>query len=150
MRNHGPSSLILVNVGAALALLLTCAVPSQAQPSAARRAGRSSERVTALRFEAIRKSPPQMLAFLRAMPKGADLHNHLSGAVYAESYVQWAADKGLCVNQATAVLSQAPCDKGSGQVAANTALSNPNLYRRLIDAWSMRNWHLSGLSGHDQ
>ena len=28
------------------------------------------------------------------MPKGGDLHSHLSGAVYAESYIQWAAAKG--------------------------------------------------------
>jgi hypothetical protein len=32
-----------------------------------------------------------MLAFLRQMPKGGDLHNHLSGAIYAESYIQWVA-----------------------------------------------------------
>ena len=32
----------------------------------------------------------------------------------------------------------------------NTALSDQGLYRRLIDAWSMRYWHYSGLNGHDQ
>jgi len=33
----------------------------------------------------IRNSPPLLEAFLREMPKGGDLHNHLIGAVYAES-----------------------------------------------------------------
>ena len=81
------------------------------------------------------------------MPKGGDLHNHLSGAVYAESYVQWAADGGACVNTATMALSLPPCL--AGQVPASAALTNSVLYRQMIDAWSMRNWQLSGQSGHD-
>lgn len=32
------------------------------------------------------------------MPKGGDLHNHLSGAIYAETFIQWAAQGGLCVD----------------------------------------------------
>jgi len=150
MRKKLPRSSLLLNVGAALTLLLAYSSPARAQAGRAGGAGRDSELRAARHFETLRKSPPQMLAFLRRMPKGADLHSHLSGAVYAESYVQWAADKGLCVNQATAVLSQPPCDEGSGQVAAANALSNAVLYRRLIDAWSMRNWEFSGQSGHDQ
>ena len=34
-------------------------------------------------------------------------------------------------------------------VLAETALANPVLYRSMIDAFSMRNWELSGQSGHD-
>ncbi|HEX8891592.1 MAG TPA: hypothetical protein VF779_20755 [Pyrinomonadaceae bacterium] len=101
-------------------------------------------------FESIRKSPPQMLAFLLRMPKGGDLHNHLSGSVYAESYVQWAAAKGLCVNQSSLALSQPPCDQAAGQVPANNALTNSLLYRQLIDAWSLRYSQYSGQNGHDK
>ena len=32
---------------------------------------------------------------------------------------------------------------------AETALTNPVLYRGMVDAFSMRNWELSGQSGHD-
>jgi adenosine deaminase len=32
----------------------------------------------------------------------------------------------------------------------NTALSNPVLYRKMIDAWSMRYWQFSGQNAHDQ
>jgi len=39
------------------------------------------------------------------MPKGGDLHNHLSGAIYAERYIEWAAEKGLCVNNRTMTLT---------------------------------------------
>jgi hypothetical protein len=90
-----------------------------------------------------------MLAFLLKMPKGGDLHSHLSGAVYAESYIQWAAAKGSCVNQATMALSQPPCDQAAGKPPVSTALTNTALYQQLIDAWLMRYWQYSGQNGHD-
>jgi len=51
----------------------------------------ASEAATIRRFNAIRHNPALLLPFLREMPKGGDLHNHLSGAIYAESYLRWAA-----------------------------------------------------------
>jgi hypothetical protein len=102
---------------------------------------------TAKYFDSIRNSPPELLAFLLKMPKGADLHSHLSGTVYAESYIQWAADSGDCVNTATFFASLPPC--AAGQVPIANALTNAVLYRQIVDAWSMRNWQLSGQSGHD-
>ena len=141
-----------INISVALTLVIFFALElrAQAQTPRARSANRDSEQRTARYFESIRKFPPQMLAFLRKMPKGADLHSHLSGAIYAESWVQWAADKGLCVDPATAVLSQPPCLQASGQVPVSTALSNQNLYRRLIDGWSLRYWQYTSMNGHDQ
>lgn len=133
-------------------LILFCALPSEAQ-SLKTTTGRTAEERSARYFESIRKSPPQMLAFLLKFPKGGDLHSHLSGAIYAESYVDWAAKKDLCVNQVTMTLSApsgAPCDQASGQLSVSTALSSPVLYRKLIDAWSMRYWQYSGQNAHDQ
>ena len=52
------------------------------------------------RLAELRKSPPELFAFLYKMPKGADLHNHLSGAIYAESFLEAAADRHLCVDKA--------------------------------------------------
>jgi adenosine deaminase len=139
----------LVTASWGLALLLCSAPAAQAQSIRNRNAAEASERKTARYFESIRKSPPQMFAFLKAMPKGGDIHTHLSGAVYAESYIQWAAAKGSCVNQATLALTPPPCDEAAGRPPASAALSNPVLYRQLIDAWSMRNAEYSGQSGHD-
>ncbi|MFL6210510.1 MAG: adenosine deaminase [Pyrinomonadaceae bacterium] len=138
-----------ISASLTLALLLLCGLTTQAQSPGGRAVGGTPEQRTARHFATLRQSPPQLFAFLLRMPKGGDLHNHLSGAIYAESYVQWAADKALCVNQTTLVLAQPPCSKDAGQVAANTALTNSVLYRQLIDAWSMRFWQYSGQSGHD-
>ena len=124
-----------------LLVLLLCGLTASAQ----------SEQRTAAYFESIRKSPPKMLAFLLKMPKGGDLHNHLSGAIYGERYIQWAAEKGLCINARTMVLAvpTSPDKCATEQVPASTALKDSVLYRQMIDAWSMRNGQLSGQSGHD-
>lgn len=135
-----------------LLLLMCAATAAQAQTHADRRRSGSSEtpeQRTARHFESLRRLPPQQFTFLRQMPKGGDLHSHLSGAVYAESYVQWAATKGLCVSQTTMALSLPPCDAKAGQSPANAALTNSLLYRQMIDAWSMRFWEFSGQNGHD-
>jgi hypothetical protein len=123
-----------------LVLILICVFDVSAQPNA-------PTTRTALYFDSIRNSPPQMLAFLLQMPKGGDLHNHLSGAIYAESYIQWAAESGDCINTSTMFASLPPCT--TGQVPIANALTSGSLYRQIIDAWSMRNWQLSGQSGHD-
>ncbi|MCU1294290.1 MAG: adenosine/AMP deaminase, partial [Bryobacterales bacterium] len=71
------------------------------------------------RFNEVRKSPPELYAFLLRMPKGGDLHNHLAGAVYAETFVHEAAAKRLCVDRSTYVFLQqsAPCDAGQVDAA---------------------------------
>src|SRR5215471_7022105 len=125
---------------ATITLTILCIVTLQAQsPSPTARTTRY--------FDSIRNSPPQLLAFLLQMPKGGDLHNHLSGAIYAESYLQWAAQSGDCINTTTMYASLPPCT--TGQVPIANALTSGSLYRQIIDAWSMRNWQLSGQSGHD-
>ncbi|PYS48118.1 MAG: adenosine deaminase [Acidobacteria bacterium] len=151
MRRVNAASSRFVYVCGTLTVLLFYALVLHAQPASSRRGvTETAEQRAARYFESVRKSPPQMLAFLLKMPKGGDLHNHLSGAIYAESYVQWAANKGLCVNKTTMAASLPPCDQDQGQVTASTALTNNLLYRQLIDAWSMRNWQYSGQSGHDR
>jgi hypothetical protein len=87
-----------------------------------------------------------LYALLREMPKGGDLHNHLSGAVYAESLVQFAADSGLCIDRESLALEQPPCQPN--QAEARQALTDPELYRKAIDAWSMRDFSPAN-NGHD-
>src|ERR1700719_1487189 len=49
-------------------------------------------------LESVRQNPLDLREFLVRMPKGADLHNHLAGAVYAESWIRDGADDKLCVD----------------------------------------------------
>lgn len=99
-------------------------------------------------FESVRRDPLLLRRFLEQMPKGGDLHHHLSGTVYGESYIRWAAADGLCID--TQQLAFAACGKDSRtKVAATKALANPTLYTSILDAISMRQFRGTNESGHD-
>jgi adenosine deaminase len=88
-------------------------------------------------------------AFLVQFPKGADLHVHLGGAVYAESFIRAAGEDGLCVDPAALRFAKPPCT--APLIPAAQAPANQELYDRLVDAFSMRSFvPTSGFSGHDQ
>lgn len=132
---------------AAAAALLAASLPL----AGAAQTGNSPEARTARYFEAVRDQPPLLTAFLREMPKGADLHSHLSGAVYAESYLRWAAEDGGCIDMRVPRIVNAPCTpSGDSIIPATRAVANARIYGQLIDAMSMRNWHPARLNGHDQ
>ena len=113
----------------------------------------TAERRTALRLDSIRKSPALLLAFLQSMPKGGDLHNHLTGSIYAENWIDYAVQDNLCVDRSTSKLLPPPCDQScaqySNQPEVRCAYSDHVLYNQLVDAWSMRNWNPGKGSGHD-
>ena len=112
----------------------------------------SSEQKTARYFDSIRNQPSLMLAFLHDMPKGGDLHNHLTGAIYAEDYLDFAASDNLCVDRTTSRLLAPPCDtceRYTPKPAIRCAYGDHILYNQIIDAWSMRNWRSGEESGHD-
>ena len=101
----------------------------------------SAEQRTSQYFDSIRNNPPLLEAFLRDMPKGGDLHNHLSGAIYAESYLRFAIHDGVCIDRKVLAFVAAPCEEAHDSLPAEAALTNPFLYRVLIDALSMRDFH---------
>jgi len=115
-------------------------------------AAQTAEQKTARYLDSIREKPPLLLAFLRDMPKGGDLHNHLDGAIYAEDLIDFAASDNLCVDRTTSRLIAPPCDlceKYTAKPAIRCAYDDHILYGQIIDAWSMRNWHPGDESGHD-
>jgi hypothetical protein len=112
----------------------------------------ASERATAKRLDAIRAQPLLLRRFMQALPKGADLHNHASGAVYAERMIDWAARDGLCVD---ATYTLMPCKTSDGTPPPSGAeplaqqLTESGFRDRLIDAISMRAFNARTESGHD-
>jgi adenosine deaminase len=110
-------------------------------------AGDAAEAATARRLAALRTQPLALEAFLRDMPKGGDLHNHLSGSIYAESYLRWAADDQLCITVMTFTIVAPPCDAAGGRPPVSAVLQNSTLYNEAVDAMSMRNWP-AGVNGH--
>ena len=113
----------------------------------------SPEQRTIRYMDSIRHQRPVLLAFLRDMPKGGDLHNHLAGAIQAENFIDFAVDDGLCVDRTTSFLIAPPCDascdKYTSQPRVRCAYQDQVLYNSIVDAWSMRNWERGSDSGHD-
>ncbi len=122
--------------------------------------GMTPEKRTAEAFEAAKRTGPLALhAFLEAMPKGADLHTHLSGAVYAETFLKDAVEDKACIDpvKLTIVKNAGAADVcPSGAVPASQVMSpnNPGaqkLYDAMLDAMSMRTFvPTEGTDGHDQ
>ena len=85
--------------------------------------------------------------FLTAVPKGGDLHNHLSGAVYAETYLGWAkTEGGYCITNSSLALSTS---------CGNTTTTSPipaaadALFLQVVKAWSMQDFIAGAETGHD-
>src|SRR5882757_1634560 len=111
-------------------------------------------------FAKAKDNPPALRAFLADMPKGSDLHTHLTGAVYAENFIDAAARDLMCVDTTTMTIVankgttrtqplQPVC--GDKTVPASDAYKDQAFYDALVDALSMRAFvpH-AGVSGHDQ
>ena len=114
--------------------------------------GQTSEQKTAHYLDSIRNQPSLLLAFLRDIPKGGDLHNHLDGALYAEDLIDWAASDNFCVDRTTSRVLAPPCDTCehyTPKPAIRCAYDDHIFYNQIVDAWSMRNWRTGEESGHD-
>src|ERR1041385_1967583 len=118
-----------------LAIFIALSSPPWPQKKVARSAA-SPEQKTVRYFESVRNQPLLLHVFLTQMPKGGDLHSHLSGAVYAESLIKWAAGDGLCVGRNTLSLAPPPCDPAANKPPATAALQDSTLYGHLLDALS--------------
>jgi adenosine deaminase len=102
---------------------------------------------------AVRQGRLALHAFLAEFPKGADLHVHLSGAIYAETFIRDAAEDGLCVDP-VALKFVKTCDPSlvpAARLAGVLTPADQDLYDRLIDSFSMRSFvPTASFSGHDQ
>lgn len=123
--------------------LSACTAPTATAPTAP-----DNEARTAAYLQQIRGRPPYLDAFLNRMPKGGDLHSHLSGAIYAESYLNWASADGLCVVRSSFALAAPPCNTAD-KIPAATVARDPLLNAKVVDAMSMRGFLPVGETGHD-
>ena len=131
---------VLLGSGAA------AAVEADSVPSAPGVAER--EAATSRAMETLSADPQRLELFLRAMPKGGDLHMHMDGAVYAERFIEWAAADHSCVDRVSLSIVAPPC-RGPKQPPVQEAIEDEDLYHRLIDVMSMRDFVPGAQSGHD-
>ncbi|MFL3870476.1 adenosine deaminase [Streptomyces griseobrunneus] len=150
-----PKSLVPAGIGVLALLAVLPAIPATAAPAQeppAPAAGPVSyrpltpaERRTSAQLDALQGDPARLKGFFAALPKGADLHNHLSGAVTTEYLIQLAGENGLCID-ATDTAVQPPC--GPGTRPAADARTDAEFRLRIVRAWSMQDFP-ADRSGHD-
>jgi len=90
----------------------------------------------------------ELAVFMKAFPKGGELHNHLGGGTPAELILDWAVEDKLCVDTVElAIRFTCAGDnvKPAGDVRANEALRSA-----LIDSLTTRHPAFRDRSGHDQ
>jgi adenosine deaminase len=161
-----PLSMVRAHIALSLFISTTlCCAVAQTQSSTALTPGEA--RATHAMDAAAKMGPGEIYAFLKPFPKGADLHMHLSGAVYAETFIAEAAREGLCIASVDRGTPATPTgqdavhfvkplhsesnDCAPGQVTAASAFKNQPLYDDLIDSFSMRAFvPTEGIDGHDQ
>jgi len=117
------------------------------------------EQGAAQELDRVRADPLALRAYLKRMPKGADLHSHLSGAIYAETHIRDAIEDELCIDpDAKAFAKSQPVMAGAqlepvceqDQVPATELPKNQPLYNGLVDSFSMRGFVPSeGVTAHD-
>ena len=137
---------------------------SGAQRGPAKKSTKKAETKEALaekNLAAARQNPLQLRHFLLGFPKGADLHYHLSGGIYAETFIKDAAEDGLCLNVKEAAFTACPAGmvneedcpekwKTDEIVPAKAALCRQGLYDALVDSFSMRGFVPYGsFTAHD-
>lgn len=94
------------------------------------------EEAASSRYDAAMKTPADRKAFLKGMPKGGDLHNHLSGSVYAETFLGWGKADNNCINTTSYVAAYGnACNAGTQPVP-----TSGDFYDAIVRAWSMKDF----------
>lgn len=156
LRGAGVSTPVLIAAVLAGAGLLPRAVLAKPGPTVARAApSPGREAAVASMMDKAAQSPTALRVFLRAMPKGGDLHNHLSGAIWAEDYLRWAQEAGFCTTPDGLGVAPPPAQGCAPErrIDHRDGQESPG-YARLVDSFSTRGWQ-AGVgreqrSGHGQ
>jgi len=124
--------------GLVASLMMATATPASAQGDD-QRAVKARMAGSALSWAA---ENGRLRQFMEEFPKGGDIHTHLRGAIYAESWLEWAAADGLCADMGVPALKFKVKDScaASGWLTAAEAQANEDHRRELINSMSNRSY----------
>lgn len=89
--------------------------------------------------------------FVTALPKGGDLHHHYSGAIYAETYLDWVGRRNYCIYREDnpqlqaqkyriEVKSDLPAATRAICASADEVRQDNGFYRKLLQHWSDKDY----------
>ncbi len=91
-------------------------------------------------YEFIKGNKAKLRQFIADMPKGAELHHHLTGAAYAETLFSIACDANLYVNLQSGRLYEAKPPEIDSVRLSNGMDNYHQIHMTLIDKWSVKNY----------
>lgn len=97
------------------------------------------------RFELAKRTEPELIAFLRRFPKGADLHNHAGGAVYSDYVIDEARAKGLRYDPESRGFTASEEDH---TVSLDQLEADSAMLKAFFETVSMRGWYPNTGDGH--
>jgi adenosine deaminase len=109
-------------------------------------------------FNSAKKNNAELIAFLHKMPKGADLHNHLSATIEAEDIVKAAIEQNMWFDRTDKKFVAAGANeeghkyyetKDFDPVRNIDTGSREAIYTEILNAISMRDYKLGNEDGHD-
>lgn len=95
-----------------------------------------------------RMTAGELTVFLRAFPKGGELHNHFGGGTPAEDLIAWAVEDGLCIDPNELAIRLTCANEAFRPAAAFVA--DEAQRSALIDSLTVRHPRFRDRSGHDQ
>lgn len=106
----------------------------------------ADEKSTARRLDEARRDEPSLIAFLKTMPKGGDLHHHFPAGMFAEEAVRAVSAQKVLFDPVTGRLSPT---EGPGLIAAERLLTDDGVRYRFLESASMRSAYTGPAGGHD-
>ncbi len=103
--------------------------------------------VTSRYYDSLLSGDPQisgLTLFMHMLPKGGDLHNHYTGALYVETYLDWVDQQKYCIYSNTLrIETQPPVTQAAGNPCLSGAeiRANNDLYRALLMRWSDKDYY---------
>jgi adenosine deaminase len=91
-------------------------------------------------FHSIQGDFNELYRFFLEMPKGGDLHNHLSGSVATENLIQIAIDENLCFDKDGYLSNHTDTGCPENTIPVSTVSNDKESYNLLIESWSMQNF----------
>ncbi|MEM8511377.1 adenosine deaminase [Massilia sp. MP_M2] len=135
--------------GSALLALAVVAAPVLARaPSVTANEAATSRHYASL-IEGSTPRLSELTMFFTQMPKGGDLHHHYSGAIYAETYVDFVDKQGFCIDKNTYRIETDKATIAAQRAkpaAERTCLSgaqvnaDENTWRELVKRWSNKDF----------
>jgi len=108
----------------------------------------SNQDITARHFASLvsgaQPKTAELSLFFTMMPKGGDLHNHYSGSIYAEQYLEWVDKQGYCIDKESSRIVTDKAKRTPNCVSAQELAVDNTAVRTLLQRWSVKDFYNHG------